>query len=229
MSATTFDEWLKRQHAPDAGSIPPEQLALLRASYEESSASAAKVTRWTPRARSSPADTLYAVAVRDGADLWLLTWVKRSPKKNGHDYVMMLPRPDHSIDAHATLHVGGRFNLWGHGFLLWKRQRQSPDVNFKGHVQLTKTPISLSGARAVKAVCDPAHFNDVFELTPSDLAVNECAVAVDLVERGGAALAQPWSRIVTQRRHTGHVPEVVITIWESTYKAGVSTEHNAWT
>ena len=100
--STPFDDWLRRQQLPDAGSIPPEQLALLRASYEESVASAAKVTRWTPRARSSPADDLYAVAVRDDADLWLLTWVKRTPKKRGHDFMMMLPRPDRSIDAHAT-------------------------------------------------------------------------------------------------------------------------------
>ena len=69
MVSTPFDEWLRRQQLPDAASIPPDQLALLRASYEESSASAAKVSRWTPRARSSPADDLYAVAVRDGADL----------------------------------------------------------------------------------------------------------------------------------------------------------------
>ena len=102
MSAATFDEWLKRQQLPDAGSIPPDQLALLRASYEASAASAAKVTRWTPRVRSSPEDDLYAVAVRDDADLWLLTWVKRTPKKRGHDFMMMLPRPDRSIDAHAT-------------------------------------------------------------------------------------------------------------------------------
>ncbi len=229
MSTTAFDEWLKRKQFPDAASIPPEQLALLRTSYEEENQRAAKITRWTPTARRNPADTLYAVAVRDGADLWLLTWIRRAPKKRGHDFVMMLPRPDRSIDAHATLHVGGRFNLWGHGFLHWTRQRQSPDANFKGHVQLTKTPISLSGARVVKALCEPSYFNDVFELTPSELAVNECAVAVDLVERGGAALVQPWSRIVTQRCHAGHVPEVLITIWKSTFEPGASDESNAWT
>ena len=226
MSAATFDEWLKRQQLPDAGSIPPDQLALLRASYEASAASAAKVTRWTPRVRSSPEDDLYAVAVRDDADLWLLTWVRRS-KKN--EFFMMLPRPDHSIDAHASLHADGLFHLKGSGFTDWEKQRQKPDANFKGHVQLTMTPISLRGAHGVKAMCEPTQFNDVFELTPSGLAVDECAVAVDLVERGGAALEKPWSRIVQQRRHTGHIPEVLITIWESTYKAGVSTEHNAWT
>ena len=224
--STPFDDWLRRQQLPDAASIPTEQLALLRAMYEEASARAAKVTRWTPRARSSPADDLYAVAVRDDADVWLLTWVRRS-KKN--EFFMMLPRPDHSMDAHATLHADGLFHLKGAGFTDWEKQRQKPDADFKGHVQLTMTPISLAGARAVKAVCDPAHFNDVFELTPSDLAVDECAVAVDIVERGGPALAKPWSRIVKQRRHTGHVPEVLITIWESTYRAGESDESNAWT
>ena len=142
---------------------------------------------------------------------------------------MMLPRPDPDHEAHASLHASGQFHLKGSGFTFMEMKRVKPDANFKGHVQLTMTPISLRGAHGVKAVCEPTQFNDVFELTPSDLAVDECAVAVDLVERGGAALEKPWSRIVQQRRHTGLIPEVLITIWESTYKAGVSDESNPWT
>src|SRR2546427_264868 len=129
MTSTSFDEWLKRQQLPDAASIPPEQLTLLRSSYEESAVTAASIIRWTPRARSSPADDLYAVAVRDGTDLWLLTWVRRS-KKN--EFFMMLPRPDRSIDAHTSLHAGGLFHLKGHGFTDLERQRQKPDANLKG-------------------------------------------------------------------------------------------------
>jgi len=221
MGMPAFDDWLVQQQF--AG-VTTEQLAGLRSIYEKMAASAPRVIPWTPRARSSPADDLYAVAVRDDADLWLLTWVRRS-KKN--EFFMMLPRPDPSTDAHASLHAKGLFHLRGSGFTFFESTRQKPDANFKGHVQLTMTPISLTGARKVMAVCDPAYFTDVFELTPSDIA-GKCAVAVDLVERGSAALPTPWSRIVKQRRYTPHIPEVLITIWEDRYKAGVSDESNAW-
>ncbi len=225
MGRLTFDDWLVEQKFPPVADLTAEQLAVVRSTYEQVVASAPEVARWTPRARSSPTDNLYAVVVRDGADLWLYTWVRHSPEKN--EFFMMIPRPDHSVDAHASLHAGGRFNLKGFGRLHWKRQRAKPDANFKGTVQLTMTPITLKAARGAMAVCDPAHFTDVFELSPSDIA-GTCTVAVDLVERGGAALATPWSRIVKQRRYTAHVPEVLITIWEDRYKPGVSNESNSW-
>ena len=75
-------------------------------------------------------------------------------------------------------------------------RRVKPDANFQGHVQLTMTPISGTVGRNVMAVCDPAYFTDVFELTPSDMGT--CIVAVDLVAPGGAALPTPstlpWPR-----------------------------------
>ena len=120
--------------------------------------SAPQVTRWTPHVRNNPTDDLYAVAVRDDADLWLLTWVRRS-KEN--EFFMMLPRPDPSNDARASLHADGRFHLRGSDFTVLKRERVKPDANFKGHVQMTMTPISLTTGRNVMAVCDPAYFTDV--------------------------------------------------------------------
>jgi hypothetical protein len=54
-----------------------------------------------------PVEQRYAVAIRDGSDLWLTLWVRCSPA--GGVFVM-LPRREPDWDVHVSYHHDGKFH-----------------------------------------------------------------------------------------------------------------------
>jgi hypothetical protein len=74
-----FDRWLSAIQGIDPTSLKAEQLAQWRAIFDEvSKSSAAKIGLM--KLRAGPGEHLYGVAVREGSDLWLTLWVRRSRK-----------------------------------------------------------------------------------------------------------------------------------------------------
>ncbi len=76
----TFEGWLRYQ-AVDAATATPDELAMWRGLFDELS----KRSLATPKVglmklRSVPGEHRYAVAVREGSDLWVTLWVRRSRK-----------------------------------------------------------------------------------------------------------------------------------------------------
>jgi len=55
----------------------------------------------------SPGEQRYAVAIRDGSDLWLTLWGRCSQKG---DIFVMLPRGDPDLDVHTSYHCNGKFH-----------------------------------------------------------------------------------------------------------------------
>jgi hypothetical protein len=76
----TFEGWLRYQ-AVDAATATPDELAMWRGLFDEGS----ERSLGTPKVglmklQPKPGEHRYAVAVREGSDLWLTLWVKRSWK-----------------------------------------------------------------------------------------------------------------------------------------------------
>ena len=76
----TFKGWLRYQ-AVDASTMTAEELAMWRRHFEEArqrSATGSKVGLM--KLQPVPYEHRYAVAVKEGPDLWLTLWVRRSRK-----------------------------------------------------------------------------------------------------------------------------------------------------
>jgi hypothetical protein len=102
---STFEGWLRYQGI-DAATTTPDELADWRDMFDEGrerSLATPKVGRMKlgPLAAG---EYRYAVAVREGSDLWLTLWVRRS--KKGDVYVMV-PRADRGWDPHTSYHRSG--------------------------------------------------------------------------------------------------------------------------
>lgn len=79
-SLKTFDGWMKYQ-AVDPAMLTPEQLATWRQAFEDvQRRRAARPKVGLMKLQPVPGEYRYAVAVEDGADLWLTLWVRRSRK-----------------------------------------------------------------------------------------------------------------------------------------------------
>src|SRR5690349_11209175 len=101
----TFEEYLKYQ-AIDSVSCTPRELKEWHEIFEE----AVRLRVTTPKVglmklrRLTGGEYRYAVAVGEGVDLWLVLWVRRSPKG---EYFVMLPRSDRAWNPHASYHLDG--------------------------------------------------------------------------------------------------------------------------
>jgi hypothetical protein len=73
-------------------------------------AAASKRSQETPVVKlppPKPGEQRYAVAIRDGSDLWLTLWVRCSEKG---DIYVILPRADPDFDVHTSYHRNGKFH-----------------------------------------------------------------------------------------------------------------------
>jgi hypothetical protein len=144
----TFEGFLKYQAV--LATSTPEELELWRGLFDEA----------TRRRESSPkvglmkfqavlGEQKYAVALRDGSELWLTMWVRCSRKG---EIFMMYPRGDRDWDAHASYHLNGTFHQKSFGFKGLSQKRQPLTAAFRGseHLGLYKGHGKSSGA-----VCDP--------------------------------------------------------------------------
>jgi len=115
----TFEGWLRYQAFDNA---PPEELEVLQRLFDElmerrKASPKVGLMKFQP----VPGEQKYAVAIRDGSELWLTLWVRCSRK--GEIFVMR-PRPDRDWDAHASYHLDGTFHHKSYGTVSVSLKRQ---------------------------------------------------------------------------------------------------------
>jgi hypothetical protein len=203
----TFEGWLKYQ-AIDAATTAPEELARWRGIFEEArQRSAAQPKVGLMKLQPVPGELRYAVAVREGSDLWLTLWVRRSRKG---EFFIMLPRGDGDWDPHTSYHLDGTLHMKSYDRKTITQKHQPLTGPFRGSEQLGA--YSGHGPKSVGAVCDPAAFTGVVEVAPGVLGPRDGAVTVDLVEPGHEPMGFPWTQIVTRQIFREMLPWVVITV-----------------
>jgi hypothetical protein len=203
----TFEGWLKYQGF-DAATMPPDQLASWHDLYNEvkaESVSTPKVGLMKLRA----GEHRYAVALRDGADLWLTLWVRRSPKG---DVYVLTPRGDKGWNPHTSYHRNGNFHMKSYNNKFFVQKRQPLTGSFRGTEHLG---LNAGHAKRVGAICDPKDFSGVIEVAPGILGPKHGSVAVDLVEPGCEPLdvtTSQYRKEVARQEFRDAIPHVVIRV-----------------
>ena len=206
----TLTGWAKYQGF-DLAALTEEEAAEMREMFEEATRrhdTARRVGRMKLKAR--PGEFRYAVAIRDGAELLLTLWVRRSPKG---EFFVFQPRGDRDWNPHTSLHVDGTFHMKSRNQVtLPPQQRQRPDSikaseclgAYGGH-----------GPKSVGAICDPQDFNGVFEVPPGILGPRNGQVVVDLLADERTAPLQWPGEEVARSMFTAVVPYVLIRIFRT--------------
>ena len=169
----------------DPAARTPEELKMWQGYFDE----AMRCHKNSPkvglmRLQPVPGEQKYAVAIRDGSDLWLTMWVRCSRKG---EIFIMYPRGDRDWGSHASYHVDGTLHHKSFGFKRVSQKLQRLDGIFTGseHLGLYQGHGKSSGA-----VCDPNAFNGVVMVEPRILGPRNGSVGFDLVEPGYEA---EWS------------------------------------
>ncbi len=207
----TFEGWLRYQ-AVDAATAAPEELVVWRSLFEDArQRSATRPKVGLMKLQPVPGEHRYAVAVREGSDLWLTLWVRRSRKG---EFFIMLPRGDQDWDPHTSYHLDGTLHMKSHDRKVLPPQKRQPMTGkFRGSEHLG---VYYGHApKSVGAICDPTAFSGVVEVAPGVLGPRHGGVTVDLVEPGHETTGFPWTQIVTRQVFRDIVPWVVITVGSS--------------
>jgi hypothetical protein len=202
----TFEGWLRYQGF-GATTLTPDELAEWRVMFDE----ARKDSLATPKVglmklrRPVPGEHRYAVAVREGSDLWLTLWVLRSKKG---EFFVMVPRKDRGWDVHTSYHLDGTFHMKSFGHKHLSRKLQPLMGTFRGTEHLGGN--AGHGPKHVGAICNPADFTAVVEVASGVLGPGDGSVVVDLVEPGCEPI--PSSNVVQREVFRDTVPWVVIRV-----------------
>jgi len=158
--------------------------------------------------RMVPGEYRYAVAFREGADLWLTLWVRRSPKG---EFFVMIPRGDRGWNPHASYHLDGTFHskTFNDKKMGPPQKRQPLTGKFRGTEHLGAYGGHIP--KAVGGICDPTAFSGTVEVPPGVLGPRHGMVVVDLIEPGCEPLSW-FTHVVRQEVFRDFVPWLVIRI-----------------
>jgi hypothetical protein len=156
----TFEGWLKYQ-AVDQATLPPDELKRWRSWFEDGQKNKdPKMGLMKLKAR--PGEKLFAVAVREGDDLWLVLWVRRGRKNGDLEFFVMVPRTKRGWDPHTSYHRDGKFHSKSFNRKHLVQQRQPLTGTFRGTEHLGA--YGGYGPKSVGAICDPSAFAGVVEV-----------------------------------------------------------------
>ena len=205
----TFEGWLRYQ-AIDASMMTEEELSNEQHIFDEAQRQcAANPKVGLMKLQPVPGEYKYAVAVREGTDLWLLLWVRYSHRSG---FFVMQPVGNRDWDPHTSYHLDGRRHMKSYGNIaLTPDIRQPLTGQFHGNEDLGI--YQGYGPKGVGAICDPTAFSGVVEVSSGVLGPSHGAIAVALVEPGHEPPDYTWGHeIVTQTVFRDVTPNVVITV-----------------
>ncbi len=175
----TFEGWLRFQ-AIDLVALQRDQLETWRALYNDAQHKRQSSPKMgLVKFKAVQGQLLYAVAVCDGTNLWLVLWVRRSVRG---DVYVFIPRADPDWDPHISYHKDGKSHIKSHGRATLNKVRQPPTRSFLGAEQIVSQ--KGFGPKTVGATFDPKQFAGVVEIEAGILGPIHGYVSVDLVEPG---------------------------------------------
>lgn len=154
---------------------------------------------------------MYAVAVRDGGDLRLLSSIRRSIDG---DVYFLIPRSKVNWKLHASYHKSGEFHIRSGRSKLLPTKQRPPDASFRGTEGVFASAIQPGELPLYRTPFNVAEFDDVFEISISDFPSYEHhTLSVDLVEPGNGPTTGPWKKLVHQKCFQDTVPWILVSFW----------------
>jgi hypothetical protein len=119
----TFEGYLRFQ-AVDPLTATSDELAMFRQCFDDAMAAVSTTPKLgAMKFKTTPGELRYAVAVREGSDLWLTIWVKRAPKG---DIYVLIPRSDSSWDPHTSYHRDGTIHSKSFNHKVFPSSKKQP-------------------------------------------------------------------------------------------------------
>jgi hypothetical protein len=166
---------------------------------------------------------MFAVAIRDGNDLFL--WIRIRRGKSGDIYYMFptgRSGPEwKDWNPHGSHHKDGTFHHKSFDRKVFPQRRQKPDSNFVGAENLVTRGIASDEPRAFHKEWRRADFSTVMEVPAAILspAKYETYVSIDLTERGGQPTIVSEAKNLLQQKLDESIPVILVSVYRTAEKA----------
>jgi hypothetical protein len=157
---------------------------------------------------------MYAVAIRDGDELWLFCRINRTV--TGDVYVAPL-RPDPNWNPHVSYHASGQYHVKNYALPYHVSHWQKPDANSLGTHNLSTMGIASHEPRITNAPCKVEDYTEVFEIPISELRPEQYRtfVSLDLTEPSGQPIITPGAKILRQAIFQDSIPWIMVTLFDT--------------
>jgi hypothetical protein len=170
-------------------------------------------------------DWMFAVAVRDGKDLFLWIRVRRTA---AGDIYYMFPSGRKEAEwkkwnPHGSLHESGQLHHKSFNKKMAEKRVAKPDFDFKGSLNLVTRPISAEEPRAFGVFCNPVEFSEIMEIPVSILSSKkyETSVSIDVTEpHGSTSLNTSEGQIVQQQTFSDSTPWIIASVIYTPFREG---------
>lgn len=158
---------------------------------------------------------LYAVAVREGSDLFLTHTICLDPKTDV--YINWIRDHDPDWKPHTSYHASGQYHHKSNGVMIQKKKRQNPDENFSGTENVIQTGIAIDEHRRIHTPYRKTDFQGLFEIPVSDLKPEpgRIQLSVDLAEPKEQPILAPGAKIIRQAVFQDSVPWIMCTLLDT--------------
>jgi hypothetical protein len=165
-------------------------------------------------------ERLFAVAVRDGDDLFLWIRLRRAASTDIY-YVLPTGREDDpewkKWNPHGSWHRDGRLHHKSFNKKMFPVEpRQEPNAEFKGAHNLITRGIALDEPRTFGVVCDPTKFSDVMEIPVEILSPKhyQTYTSINVSEPGLQRRLMDGTEEILKRQVFGDaIPHITVTVY----------------
>jgi hypothetical protein len=157
---------------------------------------------------------MYAVAVRDGHELFLFCRINRTV--TGDVYVIP-PRADPNWNPHVSYHASGQHHVKSYDQPYHVSHWQRPNANLQGTRNMSTMGIAAREPRITNAPCKIEDYTEIFEIPISELRAEEyhTFVSVDLTESSAQLIIAPGARILRQAIFQDTRPWIIVTLYDA--------------
>jgi hypothetical protein len=162
-------------------------------------------------------ERMFAVAIRDGKDLFLWIRIRRAIDSDVY-YMLPTGRQDPGSkkwNPHGSLHKNGRSHHKSFDQKIFPKKDQKPDSNFKGSVNMITVPTASDEPRAFGVICEPAEFSEVIEVPVRILSPrkHKTNVSVDRTEPDGSpSINTSDGQILVRQGFKDSIPWILVSV-----------------
>ncbi|MBK5198719.1 MAG: hypothetical protein JJE37_10645 [Methyloceanibacter sp.] len=157
-------------------------------------------------------DVLYAVAVRDSADLFLTHIIRRSAS----GVYVIFRRDNPRWDPHISHHKSRQYHHKSFHHKAFEHRRQKLDERFRGTENLVTFSIAPDEHRAINVPYEVTSFQGVLEIEVGELRPGTF-VSVDLTEPNGKPILTLRAEVIRQAVINDDVPWILVTLFRSSH------------
>ena len=157
---------------------------------------------------------IYAVAVRDGNDLFLSCRIRRTV--TGDVYVM-IPRLAPDWNPHFSYHASGHYHVKNYSQPFHVSHWQRPDANLPSTRNMSIMGIAASEPRLTNAPCRVEDYAQVFEISISELRpeMYRTFLSIDLTATDGQPIMYPGAKVLRQAMFDDYEPWIMVTLFDT--------------